>query len=155
MSTPSAASLRILWYRFLYHVNDKVSFPLDLNFFLTQAFTDHGCLRKFLFKFKLFSSLVSSYNEEYQNSLHVLYDCPRFNVLRYVFKVTPENPVQKSLLNANMEFQVEPLCTKKKYNWTKNVLGIIDQSETTVQIILLYGIPYSEGIDNNRTSRCK
>lgn len=37
-------------------VKDRVSFPLDLKVFFTQALTGNGCLREYLSQFKFFSS---------------------------------------------------------------------------------------------------
>lgn len=71
---------------FLPLVKEKAFFPLDLNFFLTQAHPRYGFLCKYLFHFHLRSSPLCPCYGDFQDSFHVLYYFPRFKNLRPCFQ---------------------------------------------------------------------
>lgn len=70
---------------FFFLVKERTAFPpLYLNFFLTKALTDQIYLQAYLFRFNL--SLSSRQcGEKFQDSIHVIYDCPRYNDLWRIF----------------------------------------------------------------------
>lgn len=68
---------------FLLLVKDRVSFTLDLNFFLRLL----AQISLYLFYLHLRSSPYYSCGKELQDSLHFLYDCLR------VFRISSESPV--------------------------------------------------------------
>lgn len=69
-------------------ISERSSYPVDLNFFVTLALTGYGCLREYLYRFKLFHSPSCSYSDVSQNITHILYSCPCFDVLQSVLDVS-------------------------------------------------------------------
>ena len=55
----------------------------DVDFYLTQFLTGHGCFREYLNRFRLKTSAQCSYcNEQSQTARHVFFVCPKFDIER-------------------------------------------------------------------------
>lgn len=81
---------------FLPSISDCSSCPLDLNFFVTEALTGHGCLCEYRCRFNFSHSPSCSCGAVSQYITHIFYSCPRFDVLRRVFNVSPNSPCLSS-----------------------------------------------------------
>lgn len=80
----------------------------ELNYYLTQVISGHGCFRAYLYKFKCDDSPdCSACVAVEENAEHVLFQCPRFSASRAIVedqlgtRITPDNLVGLMLKSAN------------------------------------------------------
>ena len=78
----------------------------EIDFYLTQFLTGHGCFREYLFKYKHdHSPFCPACSDVVENVEHVFFECPRFAERRQTLEeavgeqLTPENILGKMLIS--------------------------------------------------------
>lgn len=120
----------------------------EVNFYLTQFLSGHGCFRKYLHRFgHAESPLCPSCPNCEETPEHVIFDCPRFRIERSGISVSsardmsPDNIIQEMCKNENTWNEVGRAVTKiilslqRKWREDQRVSDSVHSSTVTGELL--------------------